>query len=226
MKERNEANNQDIALNAELKAIREFMTQQPSQAEKQQDVQKPSRDFDKELSEVKRQFQDGDLTQIEFMDARDAIRLAQQQEETDRIRQESQKAVESMLQKRRDEEIQQRFVSDNPKYVELVKQGILEEIIKGDPYGFHNYYSAYFARQLEEARAELKSAVEKAEKETEARVLKNLKAKKESLTLGTGPGSSPSEAKELPPELKNPKKFGGITNVLAQRLAAKRQQAN
>lgn len=223
LRERNESREKAIALEAEIRTIKEMMAQSQRVPERTQE-QKPSRDYDAEISKLDEQLESGDISLTEHRQKERAILRDQQREEASRIRQEAEKSVQTVLQQKTAQELQTKFLADNPRFMELKNAGKLDQIKKSDPYGFHDDFSAYLAMQLQEAEDAKSKAVEQAIKETEDRVLKNMKAKRESMTLGPGPSSAPADDEKTPPELKNPKKFGGVTSVLASRLAAKRSK--
>lgn len=84
-----------------------------------------------------------------------------------------------------------------------------------------NPKSAYFALTHEKQIAE---AVEKAKKEAEEEVTKRFKAKQKATVLSGGPSGVHHTEDES--ELNNPKAHGGVTAVLAGRLAAMRRAAS
>jgi len=71
----------------------------------------------------------------------------------------------------------------------------------------------------------LEKAVAKAKEDATKEAEKNFKAKGSARVLGTGPaGAGGLVADEVAPELKDPKKHGGVTTVLAKRLQAFRKR--
>lgn len=88
-----------------------------------------------------------------------------------------------------------------------------------DKHPGHNAISAHMAITME---AKIKAAEEKTAKETEERVTKDFKAKKGAKVLDAGPTTTGTAQDETAPELKDPKKFGGVNVVLASRLKQRR----
>ena len=85
-------------------------------------------------------------------------------------------------------------------------------------------HQALIAEKRDQAhKAEIEEARQKAVKETEARMTANFKAKAGADTLGSGPATGGGPVDKEPAELKEPKKFGGLTQVLANRLKSRRQ---
>lgn len=108
------------------------------------------------------------------------------------------------------------FAKANPDFDEMWDQGSLQEFMRSNP--GHNAISAYHALT---ADAKLKAATEKAAKDAEATFVKNQRAKRTSDVLPQGPSApgtfSGDEA------LKDSRKFGGTSAVLASRLADRRR---
>jgi len=108
------------------------------------------------------------------------------------------------------------FAKQHPDFDELWDTGDLQKYMQANP--GHNAISAYWAMTAE---ARIAEASEKAAKEAEAKFLKNQRAKKTADVLPQGPsapGAPPSDE-----ALKDTKKFGGSTTVLAQRLEQRRR---
>lgn len=225
IKARDEAKDRSIALEAELKAIKEMM-QQPSIRQQAQQTETPARDYDAEISKLDDQLENGDLSLAQYNKATREIYAAQRQEEAQRYQQEAQRTVQQALQEKSAQELRSKFIEKNPDYERLLKDGTLDRIASEDEFKIDNQYTAFLKHQIQELRSSQQALIDKAVKETEERVLANFKAKQGALTLGQGPGAAPADADgKVPPELKNPKRFGGVTTVLANRLAARRQQA-
>jgi len=118
------------------------------------------------------------------------------------------------------------YAKDHPDFTEFWNNGEIDRFIKANP--GHNAISAHqvlTAKVREEERqAAIDEAVEKAKKETEARVLADVKAKRSADTLGAGPPTGGVVHDQIAPELKEPKKFGGLITALAQRSKERRKQ--
>jgi hypothetical protein len=108
------------------------------------------------------------------------------------------------------------FAKQHPDFDEMWDAGDLQKFMQANP--GHNAISAYWAMTAE---AKVNEAAEKAAKEAESKFLKNQRAKKAADVLPQGP-SAPG-AIQGDEALKDTKKFGGSTAVLAQRLEQRRR---
>lgn len=109
------------------------------------------------------------------------------------------------------------FAKQHPDFDQMWDAGDLQKFMQSNP--GHNAISAYWAITAE---AKVQEAAEKAAKEAEAKFIKNQRAKKVSDVLPQGP-SAPAGSMVGDDALKDTKKFGGTTAVLAQRLADRRR---
>lgn len=111
----------------------------------------------------------------------------------------------------------QKYESENPDFRAKWDAGELQKFMDENP--GHNAISAHMAMTSE---ARIRAAVEKATKETEARVIANFKAKRNAEVISDG-----GAVKEggIPDELKNPDKYGGTTQAIAARLERARAAA-
>jgi len=128
-------------------------------------------------------------------------------------------------QKSRNQKKQEGFETDvmaykksNPDFEEMLKNGEIGKFLNEHP--AHNPISAHQALTAEK---KLNEAIESAKKEAREETLKQLRAKKHSQVLGSGPAVSRGPAEEN--ELKDTKQKGGLTSVLAGRLAQMRRKA-
>lgn len=131
----------------------------------------------------------------------------------------SQDLTQSAEQRQREDAVVatfENFAKANPDFDQMWDDGTLQEFIRTNP--GHNAISAYHALT---ADAKLKAATEKAAKEAEAKFVKNQRAKRISDVLPQGPSAPGSTGAD--DMLRDPKKFGGSTTVLAQRLAERRR---
>jgi hypothetical protein len=145
--------------------------------------------------------------------------------DAERITEHATQSVQHMMQQQQARSLRDQYLTENPDFLEWQKSGVLEKVKKSDKYGFHDDFSASIQYQLEKERESKAEDIAKAVKEAEARILKQFKVKGESRTLGAAPVTAPSED-GFDPALKDPKKYGGKTNVLAQRLAERRREAH
>lgn len=112
------------------------------------------------------------------------------------------------------------YAKDNPDFDEMWDSGEIKSYM--DKHPGHNPISAHMAMTADaKAEARAKEAAEKAVKEYEAA----LRSKRASNVLGAGPATIPTESRQADDRLKNPKKYGGITNVLTARLLERRKAA-
>lgn len=119
------------------------------------------------------------------------------------------------------------YAAKNETFDPMWDSGEIQAFINSNP--GHNAISAHMALMSEGnakgVEAKVKDAVEKAVKETEERVIKNFKAKKGAQVIGSGPVTTGTVQGKIAPELKQPKKFGGVNTVMAARLKERRQAA-
>ncbi len=119
------------------------------------------------------------------------------------------------------------YAAKNETFDQMWDTGELQRFIDKNP--GHNAISAHMAlmsgSNAKDVETQIKDAVEKAQKETEERIIKNFKAKKGAQVLSSGPTSTGTVHGKIAPELKDPKNFGGVNAVLAARLKERRQAA-
>ncbi len=228
IKQRNDERDARIAAEARMKALEEFHSRQTAV---QQKTQEPQRDFGTEFAKLDKALEDGDVDLNQYRSQLAKLSREQAQadaksiisQEMDAIKKQQAEQVRAQTVKERES----RFLADNPRFMELKNAGEFDKIKKEDPYGFHDDLSAYHAFLAKEGtdkfKADLDAAVAKAVAETEEKVLAQIKAKQGAKTLGTGPASAPTDDIKAAPELKDPKRFGGRTKVLADRLLHSRR---
>ena len=111
------------------------------------------------------------------------------------------------------------FAKQNPDFDELWDTGEIKDFMNSTP--GHNAISAYYAltagKKAEEAQKAMDDRIASAVKEAEKKAQEAYRVKRESSVLSAGPAWS-GLAQSDSPELKDPKKFGGDTAVLAQRV--------
>jgi hypothetical protein len=119
------------------------------------------------------------------------------------------------------------YAAKNETFDQMWDSGEIQRFIDKNP--GHNAISAHMALMSDGnakgVEIQIKDATEKAIKETEERMIKNFKAKKGAQVLSSGPTTTGTVQGKIAPELKDPKKFGGINTVLAARLRERRQAA-
>jgi len=109
------------------------------------------------------------------------------------------------------------YAKANPDFDEMWDDGRIQAFMDKNP--GHNAISAH---QMLTEETRLKAAADKAVKEFEG-ALRSKRAA--SAVLGAGNMSVPTDAKAADERLKNPKKFGGVTEVLTARLLERRRAA-
>jgi hypothetical protein len=110
------------------------------------------------------------------------------------------------------------YKEKHPDFETMLSNGEIGKFLNDHP--AHNPISAH---QLLTAEKKLNEAIKAAKKEEREETLKQLRAKKHSQVLGSGPVVSRGPAEET--ELTNTKQKGGLTSVLADRLQAMRRKA-
>lgn len=118
----------------------------------------------------------------------------------------------------------ERFAEEHPDFLELQADGTLDALRADNP--LLDEIGAYLTYRLEEERRQAATALDQARQEAtraaEASLLERVRTKRLAATLGTAPAGS-NRGQGLGPELDAPEKFGGLTNVLAARLEARRK---
>ena len=119
------------------------------------------------------------------------------------------------------------YAAKNKTFDPMWDSGEIQKFMNKNP--GHNAMSAHMALTAEGAAKDveirIKEAVEKAQKETKEKVIKDFKAKRGAQVLSAGPTTTGTVQGKIAPELKDPKKFGGNNTVLAERLKQRRQAA-
>lgn len=108
------------------------------------------------------------------------------------------------------------YAKDNPDFDSMWDNGEIKAYMDKNP--GHNPLSAHMAMTAD-TRAQ--RAADKALKEYETAQ----RTKRASSVLGAGPATVPTEPRQADDRLKNPKKYGGITQVLTDRLFERRRAA-
>lgn len=113
------------------------------------------------------------------------------------------------------------FAKDNPEFDAMWDRGELQRYMQTNP--GHNAISAYLA--LTQAKT-IEDKVAEGVKDEREKIEKDLRAKRETQTLPSGPSATGSStvAGQTPQELKDTKKFGGLTTVLAKRSEERQKQ--
>jgi hypothetical protein len=112
----------------------------------------------------------------------------------------------------------EKYQKDNPDFIGMWNSGELQKFMDENP--GHNAISAH--KELTE-KARIDAAVAKAVKEATEKVQKDFQAKRNAEVISDG--GTVKVVDGVPDELKNPDKYGGVTQTLAGRLARLRQAA-
>lgn len=106
------------------------------------------------------------------------------------------------------------YADKYPDFADKWNSGEIQKFMDDNP--GHNAISAH---QMMTGESRLQAERDKAAKEAEEKVLKNLKAKSHARTLESGPsGVSGTQSPGIPDELLNPGKYGGVEKVLMSRF--------
>jgi len=143
--------------------------------------------------------------------------IGYQKNQADQIRADITKELSAKTQEEKVLKTFDDYVAGNDTFNDMWDSGEIQKFIDTNP--GHSSISAHMAMTMQ---SRIDEAVKAAQKETEARVIKNFQAKKGASVLSGGPTST-GTAHTIAPELKDPKKYGGINTVLAQRLKERRQ---
>lgn len=176
-------------------------------------------DFDSKFSDLDNKLEEGDITLAEFN--KQSRALMQEQTAFER-----QQATETAQAQSRTRELQDKFLKDHDYLNDLLKSKPDEigALIDANP--LHDQVSAAMELRIKELETgqetAVKEAVEQAVKAKEQEMLKNFKAKQSARSLGEGARSAEPDANAL---LKDTSQHGGVKNVLAERLKARRTQA-
>jgi hypothetical protein len=111
----------------------------------------------------------------------------------------------------------EQYAKDNDDFDSMWDSGEIQTYMDRNP--GHNAISAHMAiTGAKTTQAKIDDAVKAAEK----KIMDNIKAKRESRVLSSGPSASRSSTEsEVTEELKDTKKFGGLASVLARRSLAR-----
>ena len=113
------------------------------------------------------------------------------------------------------------FAKENPEFDEMWDRGELQRYMQNNP--GHNAISAFMAMTQTKTIEDKVAEAVKAERE---KMEKDFRTKRETQTLPSGPSATGTGtvAGQTPQELKDTKKFGGLTAVLAKRSAERQKQ--
>jgi len=212
IKARQDADGKVASLQAENAALKAQM----ATAQQVKPAEPGGRNYQQELGDLGKKLDEGDISQSEYMG-----------KYTEIIRAESNQGAQEMIAQSEKQSrvisLEDQFLKDNPSYMEVFRAGKLDAIKTQHP--LLDNISAFKEYERLEAVASIEAKVNEAVEKTKAEMIDQFKAKGSATVLGEGSTAIPSEkpAGEAP-EMKDPKKFGGSTNVLANRLALRRKE--
>lgn len=216
LSERNDARAEIAAMKAQLDLLTKIVPTQPQAA--QVPEQLPFKDLTKMSPEEIREWMEDDPLGYE------ANRFAQFHYESEKLlEQKLQKQSQEQAQKEAQEKVDRTYKDygeKNPDFNKLWESGEIKKFMDSNP--GHTALSAHMAMTME---ARIDAAVKEAVKAAEEKVIKNFQAKKNAAVLSEGPAHRGGQKDGTPVELKNTKQHGGLTAVLASRLAARRAGA-
>lgn len=205
--------------NREMKqALQEMRDQMETLAKDKAGGEAEKPDLDTQFAEINKQLEDGDISLSDAMNKQRQLIEASSQQRLESVMQQQKREADA-------EKVKGQFLADNPDYTEVLEGGELDPIMQANP--VHDEVSAYYHHKWESEKAtkekEVKEAVDKAVKETEARIRKEFAAKKNAASLGDSAAHVPRSGPA--PELQDTSKFGGKVNVLASRLRSLREKS-
>lgn len=120
------------------------------------------------------------------------------------------------------------YAASNPTFNEMWESGEIEQFMNAHP--GHNAISAHMAITAAagqtDVQKKIEEAVAKARKEEREKVTKDFQAKRNATVISSGAGATGrGTADGVDPALQNTKNFGGLTSVLADKLASRRRAA-
>jgi hypothetical protein len=113
------------------------------------------------------------------------------------------------------------YAKENPDFDEMWDGGDLKAYMDENP-----GHTAISAHQMLTMEKRIQGAVEEATKDAEKKAASNLKVKQNARVLGSGPSAGGKAVGQVPVELKDTKKYGGLTAVLTARSMARTKQAS
>jgi len=113
------------------------------------------------------------------------------------------------------------YAQKNPDFDDMWDSGELKSFMDDNP-----GHTAISAHQMLTMEKRIQEAVEVATKDASKKAVSNLKAKQNARVLGSGPSAGGKVVGQIPAELRDTKKYGGLTAVLAARSLARTKQAS
>lgn len=205
-------------LEGRLEALERSFQQQPQQR------QESTPDFDAQMADLANKLNDGDIGMAEFLQKQNALNAAKMdaliQGKLSEVESRQQQTLAQREQQAQVMQMTDGFIKAHPDFANLRDSGELQRFISENP--LHDSVSAYFALQLEQAKAAQEAAVAAAVKAAEEKVRKEVAAKQHAKTMTGATSAPPVAANGIDPELADPTKFGGTSAVLLKRLMARR----
>ena len=113
------------------------------------------------------------------------------------------------------------YAKENPDFDDMWDSGELKSFMDDNP-----GHTAISAHQMKTMDRRIQEAVEKATKDAGKKVAGNLKAKQQARVLGSGPSAGGKTVGQIPVELQDTKKYGGLATVLTARSMARTNRAS
>ena len=113
------------------------------------------------------------------------------------------------------------YAQKNPDFDDMWDSGELKSFMDDNP-----GHTAISAHQMLTMEKRVQEAVETATKDASKKAVSNLKAKQNARVLGSGPSAGGKAVGQIPVELQDTKKYGGLATVLTARSMARTKQAS
>lgn len=152
----NEVRAQNKVLTEQLERMQTESKQQVNEALNTQ----PPTDFEQQLADVAKQYDDGDMTFAEAMRQTTAITAqqaqTQAQSEIQKAMEQTTNSFQEELQRRDQQKVVDQFHRDNPDFLEMQKSGAFEKIKAENPLfdDLNAYQHLQMQQKIEEAKAE------------------------------------------------------------------------
>ena len=115
----------------------------------------------------------------------------------------------------------EQYAKDNPDFDKMWDTGEIKQYMDRNP--GHNAISAHMAIT---GASKTQQSIDDAVKAAEKKIMDNIRAKRESKVLSSGPSASRNYTEtEITAELKNTKEHGGLASVLARRSLAREKES-
>jgi len=219
VKERNTAIEKTTGLEKQIIDLQSKLDHLAAMPRQSMQEQRPGRDYDKELAELHRQLNEGDISQTEHATQMINILRAQNNEQ---LQAENTRIMEQMQKEARAREIENAFYRENPDFDSMMLSGKIAEVKGTSP--MHDDFSAYWAAKYKDMEAQVQEQIDAARKEERAKTIQEIKAGQQAASLDGSTVTRPKPATESKDDISkvDVKKVGGVNKFLADRLEAAR----